>query len=142
MSFTRPCPHPTRRKIAVRKLCPSSPELKGILGLQIVYYDVRSLPVCESAAQQSKNGQNQGFLLPQVIVMIQIRSADRRISLGRGAVDVSEPRQEWEVRGQEGERSGPVVVTCSSNLIYMSRGKSIQALSVRVTPVRVTIRLQ
>ena len=30
-------------------------------------------------------------------------------SLGHGAVDVCEPREQWEVRSQEGERPRPEV---------------------------------
>jgi len=46
-------------------------EVAGFLELQIVYYDARLPSICKSAVQQTKNPLTQGFLLPQIMFIME-----------------------------------------------------------------------
>ena len=86
-SNTPTASRPLGTQTTTGRLSASYTEVKRILELRIVYYDARSLSICGSAVQQSKNGLSQGFLLPQLI---------EDVCGGRvghpGAPDASEPR--------------------------------------------------
>lgn len=49
----------------------SCSEVVGFLESPIVYYDARLSSICKSAVQQTKNPLTQGFLLPQIMLIME-----------------------------------------------------------------------